>query len=303
MADLDPAESLPQNRPDSEAVNPPDSVQDIVAPRGTTATADPKARSGVEWILRLFALLVPALYAMGRFYADSWWEGLGLPASLERYAFEDYLFFGFYAVLGSAGAFYGDGLGWRLLQAPLLVALTVLFYLWVNRFLDWFVLEARRLWAQLVSLRGLRWLQSWVRTPYVKVPAASAAITLPLLAGLTTLLYFTLLPLLLAEKAGERDASRLRAKLQDPKVATRFSRVHLPSGGGYPVDARLVQCTPDWCVIFAGGAFHALPKATVLQAGPTRIVPTTPASPSISAAPAAVPDGTRVSVTPATRVP
>jgi hypothetical protein len=218
-------------------------------------------------VLRLFAITVPALYAMGRFYASSWWQGIGLPASLERYAFEDYLFLGFYAALGSIGEYYIGEVEWRLLQAPFVVALCVFFYLTVNGVLDWLAIKIRGVAHRLFARPRLGWLARAVRAPFVRVPAISAAVTLPILSALTTLLFFMLLPLLLAEKAGARDAQRLKARLSKGVDVDEFPRVFAAPGMRFPNDARLIQCTPEWCVVHASQGFHALPKGSIAQAG------------------------------------
>lgn len=246
-------------------------------PAEPAPAAVPRPRGLAEVVLRLFAIVVPALYAMGRFYASSWWQGIGLPASLERYAFEDYLFLGFYAALGSIGEYYIGDVGWRLLQAPLVVALCVLFYLTVNGALDWIIREIRRAAVAVLAMRRLRWLAPIVRTPFVRVPALSAAITLPILSALTTLFFFMLLPLLLAENAGARDARRLKERLEKGVDLDAFPRAHAAPGMRLPAGARLIQCTPEWCVVFADRAFHALPKGSIAQAGPTPVL--TPARP------------------------
>ena len=142
---------------------PPPETQDTV-PTATSIPTPVRPKGLAEVVLRLFAIVVPALYAMGRFYASSWWQGIGLPSSLERYAFEDYLFLGFYAVLGSVGEYYIGEVGWRLLQAPLVVALCVLFYLTVNGALDWLAREIRLAATRLLAMRRFRWLAPVVRT-------------------------------------------------------------------------------------------------------------------------------------------
>jgi hypothetical protein len=259
----------------SSTANPEPDAKDAVPPTTDTPTAV-RPKGLAEVVLRLFAIVVPALYAMGRFYASSWWQGIGLPSSLERYAFEDYLFLGFYAVLGSVGEYYIGEVGWRLLQAPLVVALCVLFYLTINGAMDWLAREIRLAATRLLAMRRFQWLAPVVRTPFVRVPAISAAITLPILSALTTLLFFIILPLVLAEKAGARDARRLEERLAKGVDVSAFPKVHASQGLRLPGDARLVQCTPEWCVVFSNGAFHALPKASIAQAGPRPILSTSP---------------------------
>lgn len=254
-------------------------------PADDAPVPSPRPRAGAEFVLRLFAITVPALYAVGRLYAASWWETIGLPPSLERFAFEDYLFLGFYAVIGSAGAFYAEGIGWRLLQAPILVGLMVLFFLSTNWVMDWVAIRIRERAGTLLDTPRLRWMRPVVATPFVKVPAVSAAITLPLIAALTTLLFFIVLPLVMAERAGARDAGRLRERLARGVDVEEFPLAHLAPGIAHSGTARLVQCTPEWCVLFAAGAFHALPKAAILQAGPTRLVPLPPPPPAKAAKP------------------
>lgn len=238
-----------------------------------TAELGPRRTRGLaEVVLRLFAITVPALYAMGRFYASSWWQGIGLPASLERYAFEDYLFLGFYAALGSIGEYYIGEVEWRLLQAPFVVALCVFFYLTINSVLDWLAVQVRGLAYRLFRLPRLGWLARAVRAPFLRVPAISAAVTLPTLSALTTLFVFMLLPLLLAENAGARDAQRLRARLNKGMDVDAFPRVYAAPGMSFPNGARLIQCTPEWCVVHANRGFHALPKGSIAQAGPAPIL-------------------------------
>jgi hypothetical protein len=261
----------------------PDGIEPV--PVHSVASASPsRPRFGVEGVLRLFAITVPALYAMGRFYASSWWQGIGLPASLERYAFEDYLFLGFYAALGSVGEFYGGGVGWRILQAPILVAASVMFYLTVNNSMDWLARHARDAAADTAARPRLSWLRRFAQARLVKLPALSAAVALPLAAGLTTLFFFTLLPLVLADKAGARDAKKLTAKLRAGTDVGAFPVVQISPTGQLGTAARLVQCTPDWCIVFANRTFHALPKASILEAGASRLTsPLPPEEPGSTA--------------------
>ena len=128
----------------------------------------------------------------------------------------------------------------HLLQAPLVVALCVLFYLTINGAMDWLAREIRLAATRLLAMRRFRWLAPVVRTPFVRVPAISAAITLPILSAVTTLLFFIILPLVLAEKAGARDARRLKERLAKGVDVSAFPKVRASQGMRLPGDARLV---------------------------------------------------------------
>lgn len=161
-----------------------------------------------------------------------------------------------------------------------MVALRVLLYLTINGEFDWLARAIRLAATRLLAMRRFRWLAPVVRIPFVRVPAISAAMTLPIVSALTTLLFFVLLPLVLAEKVGARDARRLKERLAKDVDVGAFPKVHASQGMRLPGDARLVQCTPEWCVVFTNGAFHALPKTSIAQAGPRPILSTSlPAGP------------------------
>jgi hypothetical protein len=87
----------------------------------------------------------------------------------------------------------------------------------------------------------------------------------------------------MAERAGARDAKRLKDRLVRGVDVEEYPRAHLAHGIAHSGSARLMQCTPEWCVIFAAGAFRALPRAAILQASPTRFVPH-PARPPVKPA-------------------
>ena len=47
----------------------------------------------------LLALGVPILYMLGRVYKEAYWGKIQLPSSLMNYGIEDYLYFGFVAIV------------------------------------------------------------------------------------------------------------------------------------------------------------------------------------------------------------
>src|SRR5690348_11099608 len=48
----------------------------------------------LDGMLKLLALVVPVVYAIGRLYLEGYWDVLHLPASLGSYRFDDYIFYG-----------------------------------------------------------------------------------------------------------------------------------------------------------------------------------------------------------------
>lgn len=217
-------------------------------------------------VTRLLLIIIP--YAMGRAFVGGWWHALGLGTGLDRYTVDDYLFFGFFALVGGTTDFMSDGLPTRLLQVVAGVTLLVAMYVVIDRGMDALARRMRSVSRRRrVRARLARWARKGRGLLWLRGPLLFGFLTVPMIALWSGLVVFALLPVACAERAGYRDGERLARRMQDPQLATRYPLATLTPAAGGGV-TRLMQCSSDWCVVHVAGRFHAVPKARVAHAGP-----------------------------------
>lgn len=243
------------------------------APAASTP-AEPKrlpdwAISAIGAAIRLLLIVIP--YVMGRAYIGGWWKSLGLGDGLDRYSFDDYIFFGFFALVGGTTDFLSDGVAWRLAKVGFGVFLLLTTYIVVDRAMDWLVDRMRSIRQQEKVQDYVEGLMArWTWLPWLRGPLMFGFLTLPLVAMWSGLVVLSLVPVLLAERAGSNEANRLRERINISQT-TRYPIATLSPKLGVSSTARLLQCSTDWCVVYVDRNFHALPKADVLHVGPTAL--------------------------------
>lgn len=84
----------------------------------------------LEFVVKLVAIGVPILYALGRIYSDSYWHELGLTSSLMGDSAEDYLYIGFSSIVVAGARLLGvdvySTLAYAALVALVVASLTVI---------------------------------------------------------------------------------------------------------------------------------------------------------------------------------
>lgn len=272
-------------------------------------TSDTRARSvqdkptGLpEWVIsaigaaiRLLLIVIP--YVMGRAYIGGWWKSLGLGDGLDRYSFDDYVFYGFFALVGGTTDFMSDGLALRLLKVGLGVTGLFTTYIAVDRGMDWLVRRMRSVrQREKARDRVEEFMKRWSRLAWLRGPLTFGFLTLPLTAMWATLVVLALIPVALAERAGWNEGQRLRERINVTDTS-RYPIATLSAKLGVTSTARLLQCSTDWCVVYVDRNFHALPKADVQHVGLTAL----PVSKAPAAAKAAVAGSSPTVATPPAR--
>ena len=227
-----------------------------------------RATRTLEFIVKIVAIGVPVLYALGRIYLESYWQTLRLPSSLMGYAAEDYLYSGFMSLAVGMSRLIGVELYSTMAYAAIFAAVTAALAM-VMYSIDRFVgphVRARIAASQRLRGEAKKSKQSDA-IRYVQIGAAVWSVTTTIILVFTAAGVLLLLPIVLAVKAGQGQAEAERASYLQPQSAKRGVRPILAhyESDGIEVTAPLVECSESWCVVFRLGDFVAIPRAQVLR--------------------------------------
>ena len=247
-----------------------DTTQQITAPALSTRVAN-----ALEFIVKIVVIGVPVLYALGRIYLESYWQALHLPSSLMHNATEDYLYFGFVAVV--EGLARGLGFApYTALGYAALVAMAVAVLSFVALLIDrWLGPMARaqlaRVDRRIAALKDSKHVDG-IRSALIGAVVWGALTSFVMLLFMAVLLVF--LPIVFAANAGKRKANTdINEQMQHQTQQGRATPVSIAhySNDGVPMAAPLLDCAETWCVVFDQGAFVAIPRSNVVRIDHERV--------------------------------
>jgi hypothetical protein len=237
-----------------------------------TTTAQPqiaRLTGLLDFALKLAAVLVPVLYAMGRIYSEAYWSALGLPSSLMTYSVQDYLYFGFVSMF----LWFARNIGihpYGAIGYALLAALGIAVFALAVRFALWLISKTAPSWQTWLQERvhdRLPPRHGWVIGQFKSLASIAAIAALRLLFFIWVG-FAAFVPIVFAVKAGQTQASADRLKdVAEPQskaktTSTAYAHYVLDD---LPHSAPLLECSVDWCVVNDHGVVVALPKSTVVR--------------------------------------
>lgn len=213
-----------------------------------------------ELVAKITLLGAPALYVLGRVYADSYWTALSIPPSVMRQSGEDYIFLGFIALVSGLISVLprADSVAvWLapLLSLALLLALAVGVWL-LRRAHDWLVSKIRGLAAPIRHHLSSRREQIEALSTASKIVDGLANLAMAFL--IVSILLIT--PIVMTHAAGKREAEALVERLRD--APSKGIEVSLRSNETWRGHA--IECGPRYCVVYSGGAFSVAPESDVI---------------------------------------
>lgn len=218
------------------------------------------------WATRIIDLLTPAvffgtplLYVFGRIYSEGYWTTIGFPASLMERAAEDYIYFGFVALVSgiSIATPHVDSMFVWLAPVTSIVLMTALaFAIWVLGKLH------AQIKPRVAAVFGqLRDFLSERRDGISAIGKASTilesvtgAVLIAMLACLVLLL-----PVFLAFSIGQARANKVHKSLEEG-TGTR-AEVKITSRNG--AQGQIVDCTPEQCVVHTPEGYHIVARKDI----------------------------------------
>lgn len=220
------------------------------------ATTPTRYASLVELLVKLALVGGPVLYVLGRVYAHSYWSALNVPSTLMRVSTEDYVYYGFNAMIGWAVQFLPTSESYvfviTLLLTVLLLGVLTLGVWIVNFAATLLVALVKRIAQPIRALLG--------RQPTL-LPALQTAsriydtvlvVAIGILIGAAVLLT----PIAIADSAG-----KTRAQIAKDALAAddnKSLRVRLQSTPDW--EGVLVDCATRYCVVWSKGDFTVAPE-------------------------------------------
>lgn len=211
-----------------------------------------------SWSNRIIDLITPAvlfgtplLYVFGRIYSEGYWTTIGFPASVMARNTEDYIYFGFVALV-SGVSIAAPRLDTTFVWAAPLMSLALIAAL---AFAIWGLAKLRSRMRPLMArlIDGLRDYFAERRDGLAAIGKASAimeaatGIVLLLMLGVLLIL----LPVVLAFSVGKARAQQVHESLEEG-VGTR-AKVKIRSRSG--AVGRIVDCTDDSCVAYTADGY------------------------------------------------
>lgn len=238
-------------------------------PRADEVSIGRRVSVAIEFIVKVVAIGVPILYALGRIYSDSYWQELHLPSSLMGYSAEDYLYFGFTSLVSGLARLVGvepyTTMAYAALAALVAAAMTIL-----AAFLDTWMGRVLKKYATKFEQKIGEWKQSkhgkLVR--HVVFGAAIGTGSFVVMMFLVALSLCVFLPIVFAATEGKRQASIERDRLTQPQPKQgqpALSPLVYYESRGTRASARLMECSDSWCVVFSQEAFVAIPRSDVYR--------------------------------------
>jgi len=230
--------------------------------RSVTAKA---LTNALQLALSVFAIGLPALYAMGRVYQEGYWNSIQLPP-LMGYALEDYVYTGFVAIFNAAGRAVGGGTLGYLVIAGLVLTFFACYIVVLDK---WLIPTVKRRLRSIgersnVSEKKPAWLVDLTRLIGI------AWTTLTTVSFLFFVLFLCIaLPLVGMHKAGKSQAERDKKQLVQhggrPLKYGTEPVLHYKDDSGVMRASLMLQCSQQWCVIFDNGFFSAVRLDDVIR--------------------------------------
>jgi len=228
----------------------------------TRTTSRDRVHTFLTRVIQIIAVLAPVAYVCGHAHHTARLRGLGLDGSLVSLTFEGYVREGFVALI-NAFVLVFDALAqqssWMLLvlsAAVVVVAVTFAYARLSRRGRGRLAAVARRSRNALEVSPGFR----------LALKTMSASLLLSFLPQfLLAVMFFFILPAVVAERLGSRDAEttwqQVRGISHQPRA---FPTIVLPGPAGNQ-EAKLIECSDLWCIVFDGTRFNALPRDDIAR--------------------------------------
>lgn len=232
-----------------------------------------KAARLLELFIRIVAIGVPVLYVIGRVYAEGYWSALGLSSGLASYDVDDYLYLGFFALVNASAIALGvpgDHTFLVVIVGGLMLSFATILVITIEHWMTVFFSSHLKK-ADERSAEWRRKHQGAIRKfghPAVIIGAGFYALVY--IVGMS--LFAAFLAVLVVHNvgigSGRREIQRF-AKLEDSPGGVRehASTVHYVDRELTRREGLLLDCSADWCFVFQGGKFVAIPSGTVVGIG------------------------------------
>jgi len=214
----------------------------------------------IELVAKITLLGAPALYVLGRIYAESYWTALKIPPSAMRQSGEDYIYFGFMALISGLISVLprADSLAvWLAPFLSLALLLVLAASVWVLRLGGcWFTSVIQRYAAPIREYLSKRREQIEALSTASRIFDGLANLVMAFL--IASILLIT--PIVMAHAAGKRAAELVAERMsEDPSKRIEVALRSTETWRGYAV-----ECGTRYCVVYSDGAFSVAPEGDLI---------------------------------------